>query len=318
MSLPTNFFIGRGGGGWTPYTFTQANFEHGGLMMGGGSTGRFGPSLQQVKDGLSGTYTDSWKHNTDYLYVGSNGVIQWTVPDDGNYTFDVRGARGGLAGGSSSGHGARIVGTFSLTGGDKLKMVVGQAGAANHGGAGGGGSFVVTEANNTPLIIAGGGGGSGSGGGDNGNSSEAGSLAAGQTGTSGSRGSNSYDTGGAGGTNGGAGGYGSSNWSGGPGAGFLNHQATNAVGSHSGAYGFSHPTYPSLGGRGYDNQCEGGFGGGGGGGQYGAGGGGGYSGGGNSTRHCVAGGGGSYNAGTNKSQWSHWQNTDGVIYITKV
>ena len=54
-----------------------------------------------------------------------------------------------------------MIGTFNLTKGEIIKILVGQEGGINDDSGtsgGGGGSFVVRESN-TPLIIAGGGGG---------------------------------------------------------------------------------------------------------------------------------------------------------------
>ena len=54
-----------------------------------------------------------------------------------------------------------MIGTFRLSKGETIQILVGQQGGINrHGGSsgGGGGTFVV-RASNTPMIIAGGGGG---------------------------------------------------------------------------------------------------------------------------------------------------------------
>ncbi|KAI8513014.1 hypothetical protein Bbelb_096530 [Branchiostoma belcheri] len=79
--------------------------------------------------------------------------------------FTVTGAAGGVdsqtPNASARGHGAWMGGTFHLTKGEELKVLVGQEGAETAAGlsAGGGGGTFVTRFNNTPLIIAGGGGG---------------------------------------------------------------------------------------------------------------------------------------------------------------
>eukprot|EP00058_Branchiostoma_floridae_P005529 XP_002591017.1 hypothetical protein BRAFLDRAFT_69430 [Branchiostoma floridae] len=62
---------------------------------------------------------------------------------------------------NNRGYGAMMKGTFNLTQGEVLKILVGQEGVKTTGGmsAGGGGGTFVTRLNNMPLIIAGGGGG---------------------------------------------------------------------------------------------------------------------------------------------------------------
>jgi hypothetical protein len=102
-----------------------------------GQTGRTGPSQTQCNN----TY------GPGFVTV-SGGIQNWTVPHSGTYTIEVAGA------GVSGGRGAKLSGQFSLSGGDVLKIVVGQS---QGNGGGSGGTFVATS-QNTPLIIGGGGG----------------------------------------------------------------------------------------------------------------------------------------------------------------
>ncbi|MBJ93521.1 MAG: hypothetical protein CMP23_03500 [Rickettsiales bacterium] len=107
----------------------------------------------------------------DAAYVGTDlagavtvtsGIQRWTVPHTRNYVIEAIGAQGGqnTGHGYSGGRGASMRGTFLLTAGTELDIVVGQAGlAANDSAGGGGGSFVVDAASTTALIVAGGGGG---------------------------------------------------------------------------------------------------------------------------------------------------------------
>ncbi|MDC0309358.1 glycine rich domain-containing protein, partial [bacterium] len=95
--------------------------------------------------------------------INTQGIQEWTVPVTGTYTIEVWGAAGG---GNNSrtigGKGARMKGTFSLTVGDVLKILVGQKGpntTDSYNAGGGGGSFVI-KGTNTILVIAAGGGGS--------------------------------------------------------------------------------------------------------------------------------------------------------------
>ena len=94
-----------------------------------------------------------------------SGIQQWTVPHTGDYRIEAIGAAGGYGlnsnNGQYRGRGARIKGTFRLSKGETIQILIGQEGSINlinYSSGGGGGTFVV-RGSNTPLIIAGGGGG---------------------------------------------------------------------------------------------------------------------------------------------------------------
>ncbi len=121
-----------------------------------GASGRYGPTS------LGSHYTGQ---DHDGQVTLSNGIQQWTVPCTGNYRVQAIGAAGGYDVWQNStqyrGRGARTTGTFSLSQGAIIKILVGQEGGKNTVGnsaGGGGGSFVARD-DHTPLIIAGGGGG---------------------------------------------------------------------------------------------------------------------------------------------------------------
>ena len=87
------------------------------------------------------------------------------MPYTGNYRIEAVGAAGGYDIYTNSsqyrGRGARMIGTFNLSQGEIIQILVGQEGYINkksYGSGGGGGTFVV-RGSITPLIIAGGGGG---------------------------------------------------------------------------------------------------------------------------------------------------------------
>ena len=104
----------------------------------------------------------------------NKGIQIWTVPVTGTYVIEASGGSGGNGtDGTRSyplpwrlgGLGAKIIGSFKLSRGTQLKILVGQEGGAtisftDRPGGGGGGTF-VTLSDDTPLIIAGGGGGGG-------------------------------------------------------------------------------------------------------------------------------------------------------------
>jgi len=108
--------------------------------------------------------------SSSFTYTGSSTT--YTVPGGVNsITLEAYGAAGGYsddgsAGNTRPGYGARMRGTFMVTPGQVLKVLVGGQGrpvadnptGGNQAGGGGGGSF-VTDINNNPFLVAGGGGG---------------------------------------------------------------------------------------------------------------------------------------------------------------
>ena len=120
------------------------------------ASGRYGPTS------LSSHYTGQ---DHDGQVTLSSGIQQWTVPGTGDYRIEAIGAAGGYGthsnNGQYRGRGARMIGTFSLSKGELIQILVGQEGGINHNdyAAGGGGGTFVVKGSNTPLIIAGGGGG---------------------------------------------------------------------------------------------------------------------------------------------------------------
>ncbi|PKN19219.1 MAG: hypothetical protein CVU65_18000 [Deltaproteobacteria bacterium HGW-Deltaproteobacteria-22] len=118
-------------------------------------TGNTGPSQAQCDTAYAATALNG-------NVTITSGIQYWTVPDTGDYTIEVWGAQGGNHNFGVGGNGARVKGTFSLTAGQVLKILVGQKGkdGTNYDVGGGGGSF-VTLSDDTPLIVAGGGGAAG-------------------------------------------------------------------------------------------------------------------------------------------------------------
>ena len=287
------------------YAFTTATFNV------GGATGATGPSLAQAISGLSGPEVGAWGSNTSYFNT-SSGIQLWTVPKTGTYEIEVAGARGG-GNNTTPGYGARMIGRFSLSTGDILKILVGQQGlvatapCGGNAGGGGGGTFVATNSN-VALIVAGGGGGSSS-------RVITASLLNGTTTTSGNNGDGS--AGGLGGTSGGGGAIGTGCVTGSSGGGGFTGNGTS---SGTGGPGTS---FVNGGTGGSGSTAAGGFGGGSGTAQYTGGGGGGYSGGGGGGLNTCAcndlnggGGGGSYNNGSNQSNTGGVNTSNGYAKIT--
>ena len=160
------------GGGGSLFPFTSFVFNP------GGGSGRSADSLSEfLSNPTYDTGTYSWLTNTDYFAMPQNGFQLWTVPEDGDYIIEAKGASGGSVsypGNSSTsfyargGGGATLTATFSLTAGDKLLIATGQHGTRmwnypSGGAAGGGGGTFVLKQNASTIsdvyMIAGGGGG---------------------------------------------------------------------------------------------------------------------------------------------------------------
>ena len=121
-----------------------------------GATGTHGPTSLGIS--YSG-------HDHDGQVTLSSGIQQWTVPYTGEYRIEAIGGAGGYDSHPNStkyrGRGARMIGTFSLSKGEVIQILVGQEGGINkhYPSSGGAGGTFVVRGGNTPLIIAGGGGG---------------------------------------------------------------------------------------------------------------------------------------------------------------
>jgi len=121
-----------------------------------GASGKDGPTS------LGSHYTGQ---DHDDQVTLSNSIQQWTVPYTGQYRIEAVGAAGGYDKSQDSaqyrGRVARMTGTFNLSKGEIIGILVGQEGGIRNNrrsSGGGGGTFVVRESN-MPLIVAGGGGG---------------------------------------------------------------------------------------------------------------------------------------------------------------
>lgn len=280
---------------FTSHTFTPC-----------GAAGQNGPTLLNCTG--SAYSAQSWTASSSNFDV-VNGIQYWTVPANGSYTIAAAGAKGG----GNGGLGAVETGTFSLTKGSIVRILVGQQGSLSGYGSGGGGTYVIASpynSNNSILVIAGGGGGFYSGtcsvnaGGQITNSPVGGTAGAA---SGGGGGGSTLSAGGVGFTNGVA--VGNSTYSGG-GAGFGGDGGRYRTNSSASGLSFIN------GGKGGDafSGAVGGFGGGGGIGDR-PGGGGGYSGG-NSENAACAIGGGSYNSGSNIAEAANRNNGSGYVSIT--
>ncbi len=252
----------------------------------------------------------------------TGAVEQYVIPDDVfEITIEARGAAGGGGIAGPGGSGAQITGTFAVTPGQILNVVVGQQGGepipptSPQASSGGGGGSFIYDAGNNLLIAAGGGGGRcnylqgdplhpeadgqvGPDGGIQGTFSGGFNFVPGTPGMGG---------------NGGVGGLVFGSASSGGGAGWLSDGAPLPFG------GSGLPTW--AGGTEVNTSGApgglGGFGGGGGGGAWfgGGGGGGGYSGGAGGDDPDHGGGGGSFNAGMDPMNVGGIQMGDGLVII---
>ena len=286
---------------FTSHTFTPC-----------GATGPTGPSLANC---ISTYSSSTFEDNVSYFNVTS-GIQIWTVPTSGSYTITAAGAKGGRGYQGVGGIGSSITGTFSLTQGEKLRIIVGQSGTDNASlnGGGGGGSFVQnnSDLNATGIFVIAGGGG---GGGyyvyaTNVNAVTSNSSQPGWNGSANSSLANpsSSGNGGSNFSNGGGGGGGFSG----------NGGSSGYAGSCSNACGVGGSAFKN-GGAGGPGTNAGGFGGGASGDWHqmtGGGGGGGYSGGSGGYYYGGGGGGGSYNSGTSQTNLAASNNATGFVTIT--
>lgn len=254
-----------------------------------------------------------------YNYTGS--IQTYTVPACvTSITLDLKGAQGGASNGCGNGPGglgANIIGTFAVTPGQTLSILVGGVGSnGQYNAGGGGGSFVWINGPNTLLAAAGGGGGGASyvGSGASGSATTVptngvgiGSAPGGVGGNGGSQGTLCYNSasgsGGAGFT--GNGGSSSCGNGGTGGTAILSGGAGGVAGVSGGAGGYG-------GGGGSAGNCGAG---GGGGGYNGGGGGNGQS---SSPYWGSGGGGGSYNIGTAQTNTAGVQSGNGVVILTPI
>ena len=245
-----------------------------------------------------------------------SGTIQTFVVPEGVTSIKIEafGAQGGDANVGFGGRGAYMSGTFSVTPGQVLDVLVGEKPAVSNGG--GGGTFVVDQSTGTPLVIAGGGGG--------GAGFCCGTIhdgAPGQTASFGSGGINASGGAGAGGSAGNGGAVGAATQQSGAGGGFF---TDGANGDCSSTGGRSYQTGGFGGQSGGIIEAYGGFGGGGGGYNCGVsfgpgGGGGGYSGGGASgggDQYGAGGGGGSFNSGTAQANVTELNSGHGEVILS--
>ncbi|WP_051568514.1 T9SS type A sorting domain-containing protein [Crocinitomix catalasitica] len=280
---------------------------------------------------IAGLVFANFNANAQEVTYDYTGTIQTYIVPDGVTSIQISstGAKGGnnttVADAANPGKGAQMVGTFSVTPGETLNILVGEEGAtAQFVGGGGGGSFVWKTADDILLIAAGGGGGTGYtdiGGlafsgidasimesGTNGNEMPDGGGVSGNGGTTPT--TDTYASGGAGWLTSGSDG--------------TTHGCANlSTGGQTPLDGGAGGT----GGGGDDYAAPGGFGGGGGGngrcGAVGGGGGGGYSGGGAGGEPLGGGfngggGGGSYNSGISQSNSAGIGVGNGQVIITVV
>ena len=108
-------------------------------------TGKSGPDQSDCNSEYSGTSLEG------LVTISTQGIQEWTVSATAAHTIEVWGAAGGTQtyqSGYAGGNGAKIIGSFSFTQGEVIKILIGQKGedtrsqvdnAAPGGGGGQGG-----------------------------------------------------------------------------------------------------------------------------------------------------------------------------------
>jgi len=186
MSLPTNFFIGRGGGGpsYSGLTIVDLETNQSTTTYTGSSPLVGGAGLQYVNQhtGIADVPT-SYVYSTlsdPSLVQQNNGHIQIDIANATSASFNLYGCRGGAFYGSGNGYGGagnQINGDIDLAALNALgvtKLVVGLgyrgvdifSNSGNAPSASGGGACVIGYIDTSnfvqPLVVAAGGGGGGS------------------------------------------------------------------------------------------------------------------------------------------------------------
>ncbi len=285
-------YSGNGGGGGSYSSGTNQSIT---------AAARMGQGLVTITNNITGGGAPTG--NQTLSYTGS--MQTFTVPAGvTTLTMTALGAQGGSGTTYTGGLGASMSGTFSVTAGQILNVLVGRQGGSNatyKAGGGGGGTFITTSANVALLVAGGGSGGGGNTAPGNGNP--------GLTTTTG--GNSEVATGGSGGAGGGAG-------AGSSGGGGLTGNGTNSGNSGLG-FSFINGGAGGAGGTCAAGGGYGGYGGGSGGewcSQGAPGAGGGYSGGAGVNSTDVAGAGGSFNGGTGQTNTSGSRSGDGQVVIS--
>lgn len=297
MSLPTNFFIGRGGAETPLYNLTSYTFSE-------GQQGRYGPTFSTLQSRYSG---QEFLTSGNLVQGAYQGYHRLTLPASGTYRFTAAGAPGTSTGNYHGGRGVIVRGDMSFNKGDEIQFILGKSGGSPHtyNAGGGGGTFVVKQAffnsggatNSNIVIVAGGGAG--------------GAFAQtyaqdAQYGTQAADGDNNPASGGTNGNGGDGRGLSGSSGAAGPAAGIFSAGSNfNYTGTSSAAQSF---LAGAVGATGYYSSHPSGFGGSGPGGNHAGGSGGGYSGGGGGTGNGQrSGGGGSYLANlSNQQNVGYW------------
>lgn len=174
MSLPTNFFIGRGGASesiWSSFTLYASI----GPNSHSGDAANTYNGANLTTDSLNAadyyanydTAANPWFLDPAVYSIYRAGFQKLTVPDTGTYRIRCYGTSGCISGNTGpslitatnnfEGKGAIMQAEFNLTAGQDLYCVV--AKQAEVEGTGGGATFVQLSPTGQPLIVAGGGGG---------------------------------------------------------------------------------------------------------------------------------------------------------------
>ena len=168
MSLPTNFFIGRGSGGiseiyeWQDFSisYNSQNYTAGQTQDGINSDFDFGGTSTPMYQ-----YSDSTV-NSGVVATGSR--VYFVVPSTSTFRFVLSGSAGGASAVQYGGQGARMQADFDLTEGQYVGILLGlhMTDTGENDSAGGGGASLMfttptwgSYSGMTALMVAGGGGG---------------------------------------------------------------------------------------------------------------------------------------------------------------
>ena len=169
MSLPTNFFIGRGGGiselyKWQDFSITYLNTSQ------DADRTQHGPDFESYFS-YGGTGTPMYQYSDATVNSGihfNQSRMFFVAPSTSTFRFTLSGSSGGNSNVAFGGKGAQMLADFDLLEGQYIGVLLGLAmtDLGNTNSAGGGGASLLFTTTNwgdyslmTPLMIAGGGGG---------------------------------------------------------------------------------------------------------------------------------------------------------------
>lgn len=154
---------GSQGQGQSASGSTSGLYQFTNMTISNYNYGQYGPPLSSIQSWVSGTYGGA----LSYIDMpNAQGIIRWRVPATATYTFQAASPRIATNVNELVVNGKVAQGTFSLSQGQYVYIIIGQrGGGSSHQGGGGGGTFIFIDnvGGGYNHLISGGCGGAGFG-----------------------------------------------------------------------------------------------------------------------------------------------------------